>query len=150
MIYLIGSLGKYLHILDVERLAECEDAIMEDTQTFGIGCTKKLLVVKEINVSYHTDVYRLKRDSRLLASNSGNSESTENADILVLVNASVLTMESGRMPRDFVQNARVVVKGGVVERVGAEAEVELPKGAKIVDLDGGRSYFSLINLLEDF
>ncbi|KAF9010988.1 hypothetical protein BDZ89DRAFT_1167612 [Hymenopellis radicata] len=117
-------LGPYLHSLEVSRLRKCSSTIKSDRDTFGIDCTKTILEYQEIIVEHSTDIARLKEDAALTS------------DVVVLVNATLLTMETGDLDRDLISDAVMVIRGGVIDSVSAFGAVALPPGATVIDVQG--------------
>ncbi|KDQ62649.1 hypothetical protein JAAARDRAFT_171198 [Jaapia argillacea MUCL 33604] len=140
---LFWFLGPYLHSLELDKLSECADEIERDGETFGIGCTRKLVRWEEVVVEHSTDVSRLKEEAKAhLAMASSEAKTADlgalaNADVLVLANATVLTMNSGNLEGDLLFNATLVTRGGVIEAVGHSRSLEVPKGASVIDIQGG-------------
>lgn len=80
---------------------------------------------QEIIVEHSTDIARLKKDTALTS------------DIVVLVNATLLTMETGDLAKDLVSDAVMVIRGGVIDSISAFGTVALPPGATVIDVQGG-------------
>lgn len=132
------TLGPYLHSLEVSQLHRCSSAVQKDRLTFGIECTKKILNFQEINVHHSTDIARLKHDAALAARAKALDESIAPA-ILVITNATVLTMETGSQRGDLLRNALLVVRDGVIQLVLSAPDV-LPQGAMVLNAQGGVWY----------
>ncbi|KAH7914053.1 hypothetical protein BJ138DRAFT_1177560 [Hygrophoropsis aurantiaca] len=132
-------LGPYLHSLEISKLGRCTKAIEGDPLNFGIGCVREELTFQEVVVDYPTDVARLKSEARALADASSNTDTDSNADVLVITNAKILTMESGEVDRDLIPRGTVVIKGGVIESVFGDAHMhsDIPRGATVIDAQGG-------------
>ncbi|KAK0458560.1 uncharacterized protein EV420DRAFT_364695 [Desarmillaria tabescens] len=114
-------LGPYLHFLEVSKLSRCTSTIRKDHLTFGIDCVKNLLEYQEIVVEHSTDISWLKKD---VASTASHPES----DLLVLYNATLLTMETGEFEKDLVREALLVIRGGVITTAAALSTVVIPTG----------------------
>lgn len=127
--------GPYLHSLEVSKLSKCSSEIDSDNTRFGIDCIKDLLDVQEIDVSYATDIARLSRDAFDEARAHGLD--TQNADVYAITNATLLTMEQGELPHDLVNDATIVVRRGIIERVGHSSNVAIPAGATLLNARGG-------------
>lgn len=125
----------------MEKLARCKPAIASDISTFGIDCIQRLLDVTEVIVKYKTEQQRLKQDALATFNKRADGISTEraNADILVLVNATLLTMHHGKEQRDLIEGGVIVVRAGVFESVGSAKEVRIPDGATVINAHGGQS-----------
>ncbi|KAJ3555991.1 hypothetical protein NM688_g2275 [Phlebia brevispora] len=127
--------GPLLYSLRVSDLGQCASEIAKDTLNFGISCTKKLVDIHEIQIEHPTDAYRLKQDALRLSGLNGTDE--ENADTLVIVNATVLTMETGDLSSDVLRNATLLTKGSQIEAVSSSGEITIPLGATVIDAEGG-------------
>ncbi|EIW85515.1 hypothetical protein CONPUDRAFT_98596 [Coniophora puteana RWD-64-598 SS2] len=128
---LFWLLGPYLHSIDLSKLRHCTRAIKNDASTFGIACTREQLDVQELDVRFPTDIARLKRDARAA------SPENDDADVVVVRNATVLTMQHGARARDLVSGGVVVVRAGVIEAVGDAETTVVPPGATVIEADGG-------------
>lgn len=103
-------------------------------------------------MEYPTDVWRLRRDAEEVVrgmlslgspseENSGLEEDEKlalaNADVVVIQNATLLTMETRDWHRDLVRGASMVVRRGKIENVGLVEEVTVPVGATVFNAQGG-------------
>lgn len=61
-----------------------------------------------------------------------------NADVLVITNATILTMESGS-GTDLIDSGAIVTRGGVITSVGPSRNAVIPHGATVIDAQGGTS-----------
>lgn len=113
----------------------CSHAIRNDPLTFGIECTKNLLNYQEIVVEHATDIERLKRDGALAARGESIGEAAPPA-IMVITNATVLTMETGSPQGDLLRNALLVVRDGVIQLVTPMPAV-VPQGSFVFNAMGG-------------
>ena len=123
--------------MEISKLASCADAIKKDTSTFGISCVKGLLDYQEIIVEHSTDIARLKQRSGTVA---------EYVDTLVIVNATVLTME-GDPQGDIISDGVLISRAGVVDKVGHMNDkmmTTIPQGATVIDAQGGKFIMSFI------
>lgn len=127
--------GPYLHVLEIADLSQCDDDIEEDTTTFGISCIKDLLGVHDIHVWYPSDVHRVREDAKAVARASGID--TQDADVITLTNATLLTMNTGSLHTDFISDGVLVIRGGIIERVGSAREVAVPPGGISINTQGG-------------
>ncbi|KAL0947553.1 hypothetical protein HGRIS_013647 [Hohenbuehelia grisea] len=160
---LFWFLGPFLHSLKISQIRKCSDAIERDASTFGIDCIKKLLHFEEIIIEHSTDIARLKRDAGLSVtpdptplailgdiselqhplsvnhhhSTSASAVSASNADVLVIYNATLLTMETGDSVSDLMYGGALVSRGGVIESVGSLHDLVVPGGATVIDAQGG-------------
>jgi hypothetical protein len=132
-------LGPYLHTLELSRLPSCTSAIEADTSNFGIDCVRGLLDVTAVDVAYTPDVQRLSREARKsIADGSQRSISAEiNADVVIIHNATVLSMENGVLAQDLRLGASIVIRSGVVEAIGGPGISEGLTGAFEINAEGG-------------
>ncbi|KAF5386656.1 hypothetical protein D9615_001957 [Tricholomella constricta] len=120
-------LGPFLHSLEISRLEKCSTAINEDQINFGISCVKNLLEYQEVIIEHSTDIARLKNDA-------------DGHDVVVIYNATLLTMATGDVRWDLITGGIVVARGGVISSVGtlAQAESLIPGGpATAINAEGG-------------
>jgi hypothetical protein len=115
----------------VSKLHRCSSAIKHDRLNFGISCVKNLLEYQEIVIEHTTDIGRLKTEAALIA------EASDNSDVLVVLNATILTMASGKVDTDLIRDGILVSRGGVVEYVGTIGSYFAPSGATIINARGG-------------
>lgn len=120
--------GPELHTLDVRKLGACSAAIRADAATRGIACVQRLVERAQLVVDYDSDPARQRREA-------GEGE---NADVLVLTNATLVTMETGDLEGDVVRNGVIVMRGGTIRQVGKAADVDMPPGARVIDVAGGQ------------
>ncbi|KAG8958820.1 hypothetical protein FRC03_008801 [Tulasnella sp. 419] len=141
---LFWVLGPFLHSIEVSRVSQCKGAIEADPQNFGFECIRHLLDVQEITVKYETDVSRISKeakkefDSRSSTSDLSKQEIATrriNADLLVITNATLVTMQTGIEDRDVVPGGMLFIRGGVIQTVGVG--LPIPPGAKVIDAEGG-------------
>ncbi|KAG2348382.1 hypothetical protein BDR05DRAFT_874491 [Suillus weaverae] len=132
-------LGPYLHTLQLSRLPSCTGEIEADTSNFGIDCVKGLLDVTAVDVAYTPDVQRLSSEARKsIADGPQRSITAEsNADVVIIHNATVLSMENGVLTQDLRLGASVVIRGGVVEAVGCPGVGGGLTGAFTINAEGG-------------
>lgn len=124
-----------MHSLEVSSLSECSDEIAADPLRFGIDCIKNLLKVQEIHVSFASDVSRLKNDA--FASALARGAGDQNTDVIAITNATILTMESGSLHHDLVEDAVMVIRGGVIDSVGSMNAMTIPQGATVLNAGKG-------------
>jgi hypothetical protein len=132
------SAGPYLHSLEVSKLRQCSTVIKNDTSTFGISCTKKLVEYEEMIVRHSSDIERIKRQATV--SVAGSKSELYNADVLVITNATVLTMEGHPNGRDLIEDGILISKGGVIDWVGLAGDTIVPDGATVIDAKGGQLF----------
>jgi len=128
-------LGPFLHSLEVSELSQCSSAIKRDPITFGISCVKNLLEHQEIMVEHSTDIARLKRDAAAVS----HSLHDTNFDMTIIFNATLLTMHTGNPQADLIPNGVLVVRGGVIDSVGAGENTIFPNGVALINAQGGQS-----------
>ena len=129
---LFWLLGPYLHSIKVAEVqAKCGTAIKKDAKRFGIQCVKGLLNIQKLAVWYHTDISRLKRDI------SGSQKDDTSVQIdLVVRNATIITMETGKEETDILNGASLLIRGGLVYSIVA-GDVQVPNATKVIDANGG-------------
>lgn len=124
-----------MHSLEVSRLHQCSSAIEKDNSTFGISCVKNLLEFQTIDIEHSTDIARLKKDAA--AAHDHKDWPTKNADVVIIFNATLLTMESGNEQVDLIPDGLLVIRGGVIDHVGPIGGFVAPMGATVIDAAGG-------------
>ena len=147
--------GPYLHSIDVSQLKQCDAEIAVDKERFGVDClkSKNLIDYLTINVHYETDISRLKQEAKVSAlkrvqemgalNTAEGSEMLTNADVFVITNATVLSMETRSVQRDLIKGATIVFSGGKIGHVGLDGMVNVPPGATVYNAEGGMSRRSL-------
>ncbi|KAF5331149.1 hypothetical protein D9619_006058 [Psilocybe cf. subviscida] len=134
---LFWFLGPYLHSLDVSRLDKCSSAIKNDHLKFGISCVKSLLDFDKVVVEHETDIARLKKEAK--AKHLHEDIQQKLADSVLVINATILTMESGMSERHVIRDGVLFIRGGIIEYVGGPRE-DLTKslpGITVIDARGG-------------
>lgn len=127
------SIGPYLHSLEVSRLSKCSSEIQKDDQTFGIDCVKKHLEFQQVVVMYPTAIQQLKTEAAL------RNPNVRHSDMLIITNATILTMESGSSADEaLVTNGVLVTSGGVIEGITTMQELVAPDGATVINAEGGK------------
>jgi hypothetical protein len=116
-------------------LSQCQADISHDASTYGISCTKNLVQFQEIFVEYQTDISRLKVEAASLLPRK-DSQQSSSTTFWVLANATVLTMETGKLETDLIENAFVVVKDGVIDSILEFLSPTLPADAIVLDVQG--------------
>ncbi|KAF8061652.1 hypothetical protein FPV67DRAFT_1673271 [Lyophyllum atratum] len=120
-------LGPFLHSLEISKLNKCSSAIKKDDINFGISCVKDLLDYQEVIVEHSTDIARLKRDA-------------DGHELVIVYNATLLTMAWGKLRWDLIPGGIVIVRGGIISGVGtlAQADELIPGGpATVINAEGG-------------
>ncbi|KAF8810077.1 hypothetical protein BYT27DRAFT_7162151 [Phlegmacium glaucopus] len=125
-------LGPYLHSLEISKLTQCSSQIKHDQNTFGISCVKNLVEYQQIDIEHSTDIARLKKEAEHVSHITSN-----NFDLVVITNATLLTMESGNPEADLIRNGVLTIRAGVIESVGAFLNYTPPTGATVIDAEGG-------------
>ena len=120
-----------MHSLEISKLEQCSSEIKIDQITFGISCVKDLVEYQRIDVEHLTDIARLKKEAKQ------GSHIALNFDLVVITNATLLTMESGNHETDLIRNGALTIRGGVIEYVGASLDYTPPTGATVIDAEGG-------------
>ena len=132
-----------MHSLEISKLEQCSSQIKSDQITFGISCVKNLLEYQRIDIEHSTDIARLKKDAKQVSHIALNN----NFDVVVFINASLLTMESGYLETDLIRNGILTIRGGVIEYVGPSLDYIPPTGATVIDAEGGAESDCLSNCL---
>ncbi|KAF5373175.1 hypothetical protein D9758_001510 [Tetrapyrgos nigripes] len=130
---LFWFLGPYLHSLEISKLSKCSSEIERDSTTFGISCIKDLLKYQEIVVEHSTDIARVKKSTT-------RTSPTSNGDVVVIHNATILTMETGKLETDLIEGGMLVIRGGVIESVYSVSKAPSLSsylGSTIIDAHGG-------------
>ena len=125
-------IGPYLHSLEISKLEQCSSQIKHDQNTFGISCVKNLVEYQRIDIEHSTDIARLKKEAEQLSHIVSND-----FDLVVITNATLLTMESGNPEVDLIQNGLLTIRAGVIESVGSSLNYIPPTGATVIDAEGG-------------
>ena len=89
---------------------------------------KNLLEIEELVVETSTDIARLGRDA------AAYNPASSNADVVVIKNATILTMDNGE---EVIQGGVLVSRGGLIESVGLPGEISIPDDAFTIDAEGG-------------
>ena len=88
---------------------------------------------QRIDIEHSTDIARLKKEAKQIFHTALNN----NFDVVVITNATLLTMESGNPEADLIRNGILTIRGGVIEYVGPSVNYTLPTGATVIDAEGG-------------
>lgn len=94
----------------------------------------------ELKVEYDAETLRLKGEA--LAAEPENND----ADILVLRNATIVTMRHGDEKEDVVRSGAVMVRDGRILFAGSLDELIVPPGAHIIDVNGGEFLDACLDL----
>jgi hypothetical protein len=145
-------LGPFLHSLEISHLASCSSEIKTDRTNYGITCIKDLLKYQEIIIEHSTDIARLKRDANA-ASHEQKSwlpVKSDNAtdpasqtrpfptnDMLVIYNATLLTMATGEPRWDVIHGGILVSQGGVITGAGTLENTLVPERATAINAHTG-------------
>ncbi|KAF9531664.1 hypothetical protein CPB83DRAFT_848536 [Crepidotus variabilis] len=137
--YLFWLLGPYLHHLEVAQLSKCYNEIKRDNLTFGLSCVKRLVRYGKIDIEHTTDISRLKKEAAEVFSAQGGIDTFPSiADTVVIVNATILTMETGSQDKDLIHDGMLIVKGGVIKWVGKLNLGFIPMpGVTVINARGG-------------
>ena len=97
-----------------------------------------MLDIHEIVVEYPTDISRLKDDA-LRAARTKNTDETSlaYADVLVIANTTLLSMDSGDLQGDIFHDAVLFVRNGRIESVVGSHDAVIPQGAMVLNAEGG-------------
>jgi len=110
-----------------------------------------LLDVTAVNVAYIPDMERLSSEAHKSLTSGGyrSTEEQGNADVVIIHNATVLSMENGVLAQDFKPSASVVIRSGVVEAVGGPDVGEGLRAAFTIDAEGGKWLSVIIRMSRD-
>ncbi|TRM63706.1 hypothetical protein BD626DRAFT_495129 [Schizophyllum amplum] len=126
--------GPTLHALEIDRLGYCEQAIQLDELTFGIDCVAGLVERYDLPIEHSTDTARLRAEASRVSESADNS----NADVLVIANATILTMATGEgAAADIYDEGVMIIRGGVIESLGPAGAVVIPDGSTVFNAHGG-------------
>ncbi|KAF5330696.1 hypothetical protein D9619_006044 [Psilocybe cf. subviscida] len=128
--------GPSLHSLEISKLENCASEIKKDTINFGISCVKTLVETQEIVAEHETDIARLKKDA---ADARLPSAEQDHVDGVLIVNATILTMESGDQEKDLIRNGSMYIRDGIIQYVRGPKEnhAKPPPGTTIIDAHEG-------------
>lgn len=124
--------------MEVSKLGKCSSAITDDPLTFGISCVKSLLQYQEVIVEHSTDIARLKRDAAAVSHEHKEWLHAQASDVVVIYNATLLTMATGDPVRDVIPGGVLVVRGGVIDSVGTLDNTVIPVGVTAINAHRGR------------
>ncbi|KXN73652.1 hypothetical protein CONCODRAFT_25049, partial [Conidiobolus coronatus NRRL 28638] len=121
-----GSKSEYLYYLMANTLFEAHiPTVQEKCKTeatpdkyFGYECVQPLL--KSYDLSVKVPISR-----------------PPSQKVLVFDNANIITMKSGNEKEDIIKSGRLVIKGNKILDVGDVSSIDIPYGAKVIDLKGG-------------
>lgn len=91
-------------------------------------------------IEHSTDIARLKQEARSLqGAHKAWLDLEDGSDTLVITNATILTMETGKVERDLIKDGILVTRGGVIDFVGpASDHITVPARAQTIDAQGGQ------------
>lgn len=100
---------------------------------------KNIVEYQQIFVEHSTDIARLKQEaSSLTGVHKEWLGVRDSSDVLVITNATILTMATGNMEDDLIEEGVLVTRGGVIEFVGpASGDTRIPVHAQTIDAEGG-------------
>jgi hypothetical protein len=140
--------------LEISDLAKCSSEIKTDRTNYGIKCVKDLLNYQEIIVEHSTDIARLKREAGAarhghkswLSVESGNvtdsSRPFPTNDMLVIYNATLLTMATGDPRWDIIEGGILISQGGVITGAGTLENTFVPERATAINAHEGMWSYS--------
>lgn len=123
--------------MEISKLGKCSSAITDDPLTFGISCVKSLLQYQEVVVEHSTDIARLKRDAAAVSHEHKEWLHAQASDVVVIYNATLLTMATGDPGRDVIPGGILVVRGGVIDSVGTLDNTVIPVGVTAINAHQG-------------
>jgi hypothetical protein len=95
---------------------------------------------QEVIIEYSTDVARLKADVARSRGESGEVASQRAEEVLVILNANLLTMHEGSVGADFLPGGILVARNGVITATlggAAASEFQIPPSAFVLDAQQG-------------
>jgi hypothetical protein len=101
-----------------------------------------LIDYEEMIVRHPTDIKRVKEQATVAA--IGSKSGLSNADVLIIANATVLTMEGQSKRGDLIHDGVLITKGGLIDWVGLQERAIIPEGAMVIDAQGGLPAFQAI------
>lgn len=112
----------------------------QDRLNFGISCVHKFVNYQEVLIEHSTDIARLKEEA---AAKQGTHKEwldlQDGSDVLVITNATILTMETGRIDSDIIRNGILFTRGGVIQYVGPTSNrFSIPALAQVINAQGGQ------------
>jgi hypothetical protein len=112
---------------------KCSNEIQQDRYTYGISCVKSLVKFHRLDVEHSTDIFRVKKEAAENPSNGRNS------DLVIINNATILTMATGDLEKDLFRNGALIVQGGVITGVGKRIDDQkLLEGRTVINANGGQ------------
>lgn len=136
--------------MEVSKLKQCALAIEQDRLDFGISCVHELVDHHEIVIEHSTDIARLKQEATSLQETRKELfDGQEDSDLLIIMNATILTMETGRLEDDLIKNGVLITRGGVIEHAGPIlSNFSIPARAQVIDAQRGE-FWLLSHYLPD-
>lgn len=94
---------------------------------------------QEIVIEHSTDIARLKQEAASLQTiHKERFDIQDGSDLLIITNATILTMETGHLEDDLIKNGVLVTRGGIIEHVGLiYSDFSIPVHAQVIDAQGG-------------
>ncbi|TFY58581.1 hypothetical protein EVJ58_g6333 [Rhodofomes roseus] len=126
---------KLFWFLDVADLKSCLSVAKRDDPTVGFACTRNLPHFQEVIVDYTSDIRRLKNEAAASTAHA-DEEALASADFFVIANATLLTMESGDLRSDILEDAILVTRGGQIEAIVGAQDAVIPYGATVFNAEG--------------
>ena len=111
----------------------------QDRLNFGISCVHELVDHHEIVIEHSTDIARLKQEAASLQeTHEERFDNQEDSDLLIIINATILTMETGRLEDDLIENGVLVTRGGVIEHARPiVSNFPIPARAQVINAQRG-------------
>jgi hypothetical protein len=138
--------------LEISDLAKCSSEIKTDRTNYGIKCVKDVLDYQEIIVEHSTDIARLRREagaarheheswlpveSDTAADSASRSRPFPTNDMLVIYNATLLTMATGDPRWDSIEGGILISQGGVITGAGRLENSLIPERATAINAHEG-------------
>ncbi|KAL1720580.1 hypothetical protein EV715DRAFT_271890 [Schizophyllum commune] len=136
---LFWASGPVINSVEVDRLAECREQTQTDALHQMSSCVATLIERHPVSIQHSSDIARLRAEARqVAAAKTGRDEAYLNSDVLVIANATILTMASGTgHAEDIIYDGTMVLRGGIIEAVGSTKTVAVPDGATVFNAQGG-------------
>jgi hypothetical protein len=101
-----------------------------------------------LDVEHSTDIFRLKKEASENPKLMQNArKSSFHSDLVIINNATILTMATGDLKQDLIQNGALIVQGGVITGLGKRIDNQtLLDGGTVINANGGQSCIIMLTL----
>ena len=98
-----------------------------------------------LDVEHFTDIFRMKEEAAEEQSFM-QRRSSSHSDLVIINNATILTMATGDLEHDLIQNGALIVQGGVIRGIGKRIDDQtLLEGRTVINANGGQFFASSVN-----